>query len=948
MNPIFRSLDSLMLNINDFESRIKYYQDNIYDNVYFVGNNNGKLLGYQNYENECIEKNPDMTYCMQEDAVTTESINQCFMVNPSLRRLPIVRGNILIGEYYDADSVGMLLYRKIERQAMTLINVFRNQVNNYLQNKRIRVFGDASSLNISGIALSNSLNRDEIILDLIYSPHIRKLLSIDDSTRLSPSQIIIPILISELSLYFQKKGVRVIAFDCILHSELKNQFPRKYSVGKSIEEAMLDESLLEKFCHNDPEDLRYLLAHRNDLNRISKVFYNGIHNELIDYASDGFNIQNGKRCTLGKPVQTQKTIHMFGPCIVEGLCVTDDKTIASILQKNISNMGWKSTEVENYGLAYGKDILNDLMYMASTNVKTGDIILWLNGFSQEEEKLLSENNIPIVDCKDLANTSDEFWYLDNPFHCNYWMNKRYSEKLFNNIIDTNCIKNDSESSSKKLSSNYISDNDVPLKINKDSILNSDELRKYVNWLESQRLNRNADKIGCVVINANPYTLGHRHLIQSALKDVDLLYVIIVEENTGGFLFNERYEMVNSEWSNFPNVKVISGGNVLTSSLGFPEYFNRSRNLHDANPLLNHKIFAQFVTPTLSINVRFFGEENNDAVTRSLNESAISYLPPNGIDVKIIERKEFNGSPISAKVVRSLFSENKFHDLIPLVPFSTYKFLLEKKCDRNDKESLIRDYFYYNIYKLEKPILRNGLNYPGMFHKLGLSIDGENFMLKISQTSNDRLNLMSESIGSRLCKILGIPCSEIRLTEYEEKLSLLSKSWDLNDGQFFPLSSFYEEKIDTQEAPIEYLYETFVEIIRDKCSNEFDDTMLTFWLSFIIDYLQCNARGAGNIGFIYSDKIRLAPIYDNSTCLTSSMDKSYQKDTFPKLPMKFGENYRSSYEVLRSYKDIYKERAVDIFKRKFKLEYILDFITCEEEEYLVGVIKYRYNKLFGND
>ena len=948
MNPIFRSIDSLMLNIDDFESRVKFYQDNIYDNVYFVDKNTRELYGYQNYENECIEKNPDMTYCMQKDTVSIESINQCFQDNPSLRRLPIVRGIILIGEYYDADSFGMLLYRKIERRAMNLLNAFHKQVNNYLYNKRVRFVGDASTLNLSGFALSNSTNYDDIILDLDYSPHIRKLLSIDDSARLSPSQIIIPILISELSSYFKNRGVRVIAFDCILHSELKNQYPRKYSVGKSIEEVMLDEFLLEKFCHNDPEELRYLSAHKNDLNRISKVFYNGIHNELIDYASDGFNIHNGKRCTLGKPSHAQNVIHMFGPCIVEGLCVTDDKTIASILQRNISNMGWESLEVENYGLAYGKDILNDLMYMASTNVKTGDVILWLNGFSKEEEKLLLENNIPIVDCKYLANTSDEFWYLDNPFHCNYWMNKRYSEIIFNSIIETNSIIDGNEPSSKRLSSNYISDNDVPLRINRDSILNSDELRRYVNWLDSQRFNKHADRIGCVVINANPYTLGHRHLIQTALKEVELLYVIIVEENTGGFLFNERYEMVYSEWSNFPNVKVISGGNVLTSSLGFPEYFNRSRHLQDANPLLNHKIFSQFVAPALGINVRFFGEEDSDAVTRSLNESAISYLPTNGIEVNIIERKKFNGSPISAKIVRCLFSENKFRELIPLVPFSTYKVLLDKKCECKDKESLISEYFNYHIYKLEKPISRNGLNYPGMFHKFGLSIDGENFMLKISQTSNDRLNLISESIGSRLCEILGITCSQTRLTDYESKLALLSKSWDLNEGQFFPLSSFYEEKIETQDTPIQYLYETFVEIIRDKCSQDFDDTMHTFWLSFIIDYLLCNARGAGNIGFIYSDKVRLAPVYDNSTCLTSCKDKNYLKDTFPKLPMKFGINYISSFDVLRSYKDISRDKAVDFFKRKFKLEDILDFVTCEEEEYLIGVIKYRFNKLFGND
>lgn len=943
MNPIFRSLEDLTLNINDFESRVRFYQDNVYDNVYFVDRTTGEFYGYQNFANECLEHNSKISYHIQEDIVSNENITQWFAANPSLYRLPVVKGNVLIGEYYDADSFGMLLYRNIEKHALSVMNAFSWQITKYIEGKRVRVLGEDSTLNPSWIVPVHETDQYDILLDLDYSPFIRKVLAIDDPLRVSPSQIIIPFLISELSSYFQKRGIRWIAYDGIMHSELRMTNPRKYKVGNSIEEALSDNVLLEKFCRGDKGQLGFLMSHKNNLNRISKVFYNGIHNELIDYASDGFNILDGKRTTIGSPIHPSQTIHIFGPCIVEGLCVTDDKTIASILQKELATLGYSNVKVNNYGLAYGKDILNDLIYMASTNVKSGDLILWITGFTPEEEQILTTNKIPVVDCKFLANTTDEFWYLDNPFHCNYWMNKRFAEIILKSLMkDLDTMKGSG------LSSNYINDNNIPLKTDKESILNSEELHKYVNKLKSHRFTERKDRIGCVVINANPYTLGHRHLIQSALKDVNLLYVIIVEENTGEFIYNERYEMVNSEWANFPMVKIISGGNVLTSSLGFPEYFHRSKQLKNANPLLNHKIFSRYVAPALGINVRFFGEETNDVVTRSLNETALSYLPQNGIEAKIIKRKEISQCPISAKTVRSLYDKNDFLGIIPLVPFATYRFLLNRYYSGKYGNTQLMEYFKKNMDPLVEPIKRNGFNYPGMFYKFGISINGENYMLKISQTSNDRLNLFSELIGSKLCKILEIPCSQIRLTLYNSKLALLSKSWDLDSGQFFPLSSFYEEKIDEQDTPVEYLYNTFIEIVHDKCPQDFDDILSIFWRLFIIDYLLCNARGAGNIGFIFSDKIRLAPVYDNSTSLTNLGDKSYMAEDFPKLPMKFGEEFKSSYDVLKLFKDTHLENALYFFKRKLRLEDLLDFITSEEEEYLIEVIKFRYKKLFSYD
>ena len=54
----------------------------------------------------------------------------------------------------------------------------------------------------------------------------------------------------------------------------------------------------------------------------------------------------------------------------------------------------------------------------------------------------------------------------------------------------------------------------------------------------------ACKIGVIVMNANPFTLGHKYLIDKALEQVDTLYVIPVKEDVSMFPYAERLEMIH--------------------------------------------------------------------------------------------------------------------------------------------------------------------------------------------------------------------------------------------------------------------------------------------------------------------------------------------------------------------------------------------------------------------
>ena len=48
------------------------------------------------------------------------------------------------------------------------------------------------------------------------------------------------------------------------------------------------------------------------------------------------------------------------------------------------------------------------------------------------------------------------------------------------------------------------------------------------------------KIGAVVVNCNPFTLGHKFLIEESSKRVDTLIVFVVSEDESVFTFNERF------------------------------------------------------------------------------------------------------------------------------------------------------------------------------------------------------------------------------------------------------------------------------------------------------------------------------------------------------------------------------------------------------------------------
>ncbi|MCP6368345.1 adenylyltransferase/cytidyltransferase family protein, partial [Klebsiella pneumoniae] len=50
------------------------------------------------------------------------------------------------------------------------------------------------------------------------------------------------------------------------------------------------------------------------------------------------------------------------------------------------------------------------------------------------------------------------------------------------------------------------------------------------------------KIGAIVMNANPFTLGHRWLVEHAASQCDWLHLFVVKEDASCFSYHDRFKL----------------------------------------------------------------------------------------------------------------------------------------------------------------------------------------------------------------------------------------------------------------------------------------------------------------------------------------------------------------------------------------------------------------------
>ena len=196
--------------------------------------------------------------------------------------------------------------------------------------------------------------------------------------------------------------------------------------------------------------------------------------------------------------------------------------------------------------------------------------------------------------------------------------------------------------------------------------------QHLNPSTPQPLTTTTPLRGVVVMNCNPFTLGHRYLIEQAAKQVERLFVMVVREDCSLFAYAERKAMVEQGVAHLENVTVIDGSEYAISQATFPTYFlKRLDDAADTQMLLDLDLFRRHIAPALGATVRFVGTEPTDQLTRRYNQLMHEVLA----DVRETARLEKEGNAVSASRVRKAMEQGDMSTIRQLVPPTTLPYII---------------------------------------------------------------------------------------------------------------------------------------------------------------------------------------------------------------------------------------------------------------------------------
>jgi [citrate (pro-3S)-lyase] ligase len=204
------------------------------------------------------------------------------------------------------------------------------------------------------------------------------------------------------------------------------------------------------------------------------------------------------------------------------------------------------------------------------------------------------------------------------------------------------------------------------------------VHKYTETLRQQR--QPGGKIGAIVLNANPFTRGHRYLVEQAATACDWVHVFAVREDAALFSYADRFELVAAGVKGIGNLTLHAGSDYIISRATFPGYFLKDKGVVEYSwAAVDLLLFREYIAPALGITHRYVGTEPFDPVTRNYNADmkrwllkARSAAPP--IEVVEIPRLSISGAPISASRVRRLWAQHELSRVKELVPATTWQFL----------------------------------------------------------------------------------------------------------------------------------------------------------------------------------------------------------------------------------------------------------------------------------
>lgn len=264
---------------------------------------------------------------------------------------------------------------------------------------------------------------------------------------------------------------------------------------------------------------------------------------------------------------------------------------------------------------------------------------------------------------------------------------------------------------------------------------------------------------------------------------------------------------------------------------------------------------------------------------------------------------------------------------------------------------------------------NGKYYGGSERKEGITIDGQDYMIKYQKQTafGKRNNHISEFIGSHIFELCGFQTHKTYLGYRSGEEVVACKDFNVEGKQFVPFNDVGESTLDQDKENYQYDYEDIMQMLRDNSKiTDVQETISMFWQIYIMDALLGNFdRHGANWGFIKeNNSYKLAPVFDNGSCLfpnlvdeaemieimESEEETNKRIYKFPTSQVKLNGKKSSYFEVINSLQ--FEEcnaalRHVIMQLDMVKVEQLLDempLITDVQRVFYKHMIIARYNKI----
>lgn len=193
------------------------------------------------------------------------------------------------------------------------------------------------------------------------------------------------------------------------------------------------------------------------------------------------------------------------------------------------------------------------------------------------------------------------------------------------------------------------------------------------YLEQLEASSPTGVAAAVIVNANPFTLGHQFLIEKAAAENELVQLFVVREDASLVPFEVRQRLVREGTAHLTNLVYHDTGSYLISNATFPSYFLKDeRQVIESQAELDVAVFCR-IAKAMNITRRYVGEEPTSQVTGIYNEVMNTELGKAGIEFVVVPRRQMAGSAISASKVREIIQNGRLEQLRGLVPETTYRF-----------------------------------------------------------------------------------------------------------------------------------------------------------------------------------------------------------------------------------------------------------------------------------